>query len=231
VALPLYSMLARSSPDLPNRQKSTAHKKSRSRLAPVRPILPHRENLLAEIHHVYIRTQTHIVGEVPAHVIGIFINHDLVRSPIPVAAMTNIRGRNAEIETTEPETSGSASCQAPDVARSEASAEMPMFPGMVQVIPNIGSARIVPDPPPVLVHVRGFGMPGLIVEVSVFFYGMRGTRRFRAMRGGRVHFAAAMTFAVFTVLRECEDAKNQGNCEKSQTFLHPSSPVLAAPRN
>src|ERR1700751_3066249 len=85
-------------------------------------------SLSAQIHHVHIRAEAHVIRQVPAHVIGIVIDHNLVRVPQPVTAITDIHGRDAEIKPAEPETSRSAPPEMPHVTGPEAAAEMSMLP-------------------------------------------------------------------------------------------------------
>ena len=43
-----------------------------------------------QILHVNVSAQTHVIGQVPADVIGIFVNYDLIAVPQPVAAEANV---------------------------------------------------------------------------------------------------------------------------------------------
>jgi hypothetical protein len=58
-----------------------------------------------------IRSEPDIGREVPAQVIRVFINDDLVRIPEPVGAEANIGRSNAEVELTKPESRRAASRQ------------------------------------------------------------------------------------------------------------------------
>jgi hypothetical protein len=53
-----------------------------------------------------------------------------------------------------------------DVARTETAPKTAVLPRMVDVIPGIVAAGVVPNPPAVI-DVRGVGMPGLVVEVAI----------------------------------------------------------------
>jgi len=64
---------------------------------------------------MHVRPKPHVVGEIPAHVIGIFVDHDLIRIPQPVAAVSDINRSDAEVEATEPESPGSAASESPNV--------------------------------------------------------------------------------------------------------------------
>jgi hypothetical protein len=110
-------------------------------------------------------------------VIVVFINHDIVPIPIPVIDVTEVVGRNAEVEAVEPEAIGTASAKAPYVTRTEAAFESPMFPGMIIVKAGIVTAIVVTDPFAVPVDVRGLrvafpvaegGARGIIASLYLF---------------------------------------------------------------
>ena len=50
-----------------------------------------------------VRTQAHVIGEIPAHVIRVVVDDDIVRAPVPIAAQIDIVGSNAEVKAAEPE--------------------------------------------------------------------------------------------------------------------------------
>ena len=102
--------------------------------------------------------------------VGVFVNDDIVAVPEPVATEADVVGSDAKVEAAEPETIGTASRQVPDVAPAEASGEVAVLPGMVEVVVNIVMAGVVADPFAVGVNVRRVGMVSLIVEVR----GLRG---------------------------------------------------------
>ena len=80
-----------------------------------------------------VRTETYVVGEIPAHIVGIFVDHDLVAIPEPVADIADVNRSYAEIKPAKPEAAGTASNQPPYVTAAETAREMPVFPGMVEM--------------------------------------------------------------------------------------------------
>lgn len=66
------------------------------------------EVLCAEVLDVNVGAEARVVGEVPADVIGIVVDHDVIRSPVPVAAVVEVVGRYAEVESAKPETTRAA---------------------------------------------------------------------------------------------------------------------------
>jgi hypothetical protein len=171
---------------------------------------------------MHIGAQAQVVGQLAAHVIRIFVDHDLVRIPEPVAAIDDIHRSDVEAITAKAEASRSASREAPNVVRAETTSEVPMLPRMVEMETGVVAPSVMSDPPAVLVHVRRLQMTRLIIEGTVFFDRMWIVLRSWSTRGRRMHWtASAVTFAVLAMLREREKTENQGNCQKSRNSLHP----------
>ena len=114
-----------------------------------------------------VGAQPNVVGEIPAVVVRIFIDHDLIGAPIPGIAEGEVNGSDGEIETAEPEALSIATCNAPHVAFAEAAGEVPVLPGMIEMIVRIIGAGIVADPLVVSVNVRSVGMA---IFVDVFWW-------------------------------------------------------------
>jgi hypothetical protein len=74
---------------------------------------------------VNVRSETHVVGQVPSIVIGIFIDHHLVAVPQPVGAEADVHRGNAEVKTIEPEPAGTAAGQPPPVTFAKSAGEAP----------------------------------------------------------------------------------------------------------
>src|ERR1700733_6520006 len=102
--------------------------------------------LHAEIFHVHVGAEANVVGEIPAGMVWILIDHDLVGIPQPVAAEGNVVRRNAKIKAVEPESAGASAAKMPHVPLAETSGEVAMLPGMIDMIVRIVSPRIVTDP-------------------------------------------------------------------------------------
>src|ERR1017187_2139012 len=85
---------------MPATAQSIAHangpdaSRDREGAVPVPRTFPHSQAALAvpHIHHVNVSAQPDIVSKIPARVIGIFVDHDLVGIPQPVAAIAEING-------------------------------------------------------------------------------------------------------------------------------------------
>ena len=105
-----------------------------------------------------VYAQPNVIGEIPADVVWVFVNHNLVTVPKPVTAVVVVSWGNAEVEAAEPEALPSPSPQPEDMAEAKAAPEAPMFPRMIEVESRIISAGIVFDPLTVTVNVRGIWM-------------------------------------------------------------------------
>jgi hypothetical protein len=106
------------------------------------------------IHDVHIGAEPDVVSQVPAIVVGIFVNHDIVAIPKPVAAITDVEGAG----------------------------EVSMLPGMIEMIVDVGPAGVVADPLAVVMNVGSIGMPRLVVEMLGGLRRMRRARRSWTMR-------------------------------------------------
>jgi hypothetical protein len=145
--------------------------------------------LSAEILNVNVGPETNVVCEIPSVVIGIFVDDNVVAVPEPAVAVADVKGRDVEIETAEPEAIGAAAGEMPDVAGAEAAGEVAVLPGMIEVIVNVVASGVVADPFAVGVNVRRVGMAGMIVEML-----RRGVRRARRRRTvlGNVAYAGML---------------------------------------
>jgi hypothetical protein len=124
---------------------------------------------------VDVGAQARVVGEIPAGVVGIVIDHDVIASPIPVTDVAQVERGDAEVETAKPETAWIAALNVPPVSSAEAAFEVAMLPRMIEVEAGIISTVIVPDPFAAVVDVRGFGVPRLIAKGGAW-------RCFRSLR-------------------------------------------------
>src|ERR1700758_804603 len=105
-----------------------------------------------------VSAQAYVVSEIPAVVIGVFVNHHVVAIPIPVSGVSKVKRRDAEVEATKPETAGIPTLDAPPMSAAEATLKAAVLPRVVQVEAVVIPPPIVADPFPVAVDVRGFRM-------------------------------------------------------------------------
>jgi hypothetical protein len=94
------------------------------------------------------------------------------------------------------------------VTAAEATVEVAMLPGMIEVEATLFAAVVMPDPFAVVVNVRGFGM-ALPVAKTGCGPGNRAVNRRRTMfRDERSTHRVA---ASFMALRQSRERKNQGD--------------------
>jgi len=78
-----------------------------------------------------------VVGEIPAVVVGIFIDYDRIGIPDPVADIGVIVGSNGKIYSVKPETLPASTTEPENMARPESECESAVFKGPVHVIMTI----------------------------------------------------------------------------------------------
>ena len=127
-----------------------------------------RLTLTAHEKHVEVSASPCVVGEVVTWVVGVVINDDFIAAPIPVTGISEVVGRDAEIEAIEPEPAGRTSHESPDMSGAEAASEVAVLPRTIDVVVFSPTSDVMTDPSIATIYVRSFGMAGLIVEVTVF---------------------------------------------------------------
>src|SRR5579871_6384052 len=118
-----------------------------------------------QVHHVTIGSQAYVVSQVPAWMIRIIIEHDFVRVPEPVQAEAEIERRNAEVGAAKPETLRTAAFQPVDMMRANAATEVPVLPGMIQMVVWVIAPGVVANPVTIVMNVRRIGMLGYVAKV------------------------------------------------------------------
>lgn len=122
-----------------------------------------------------VGAEANVIGQVPAVVIGVLVDDDLVGVPEPIVAVAEVRGRDGEIEAAEPEAFAIAAGNAPDVAAAEAAVEAAVLPRMIEMEAGVIAAGIVADPLAVSVDVRSFRMAllvGVVATVRLLMLGL-----------------------------------------------------------
>ena len=163
----------------------------------LRRLYCYRIGLLAShILHVDVGTESHVVGEIPAFVVGVVVDDDVVAVPEPVIGVGQVKRGNAEVEAVKPKTVGAASGKVPAVAGAEAAGEAAVLEGMIDVEASIISSGIVTHPLTVVMDVRCFGMA---CAVAVGSPG-RGLARRAARRSGTVRRNVTAAYAMAAAL-------------------------------
>ena len=127
------------------------------------PIPTSRHHLRAEILHVGVSAETGVVSEIPARVIWIVVQHDVVGVPQPIAGVVVVVWRDAPVKAAEPETVPASAFKAINVVAANFTAEAPVFPYMVLMVTLIVPAPVMSDPMIALrMNVWSFGMALLV---------------------------------------------------------------------
>jgi hypothetical protein len=122
---------------------------------------------------VNVSAQPRVVSQVPADIIGIRINHDVVPVPKPAVNIAQIIGGDAEKEAAKPEAVRAASLKPPYMMRAIGSGEASMLPGVIKMVVLIISALVVPHPLIVArMDVGRFGVTRVVVEFAGILVGM-----------------------------------------------------------
>jgi hypothetical protein len=120
--------------------------------------------LLAKILHVDVGSEADVIGEVPAFVVRVVIDYDLIGVPIPATGVAVIVGRDAPEESVKPEALGTSSSEMPNMSAADSPVEASVFPGTVEMIVSIVAPGVMPDPAIIRVYVRSLGMSWLVAE-------------------------------------------------------------------
>ncbi len=175
--------------------------------------------------------------------VGIVINDDVIVAPIPIVAIGEIKWGNAEVVSAEPEAAGTASAEPPYEARTESALEVPVFPGMVEVIVDSGAVNVMPDPLAILVNVRSFGVAFLVAEgcrmilrmiagrsrcvrhwpSNIVVGGRRSGARDVAATDSARGLIVTCTFAVVIVLSKSWERQDQRDSDQQANSLHLAS--------
>jgi hypothetical protein len=149
---------------------------------------------------MHVRAKPDIVGKVPAVVIGIGIQDDVVTVPEPVAGITGVVWGHLEEEPVDIESVAPASSKPPDVLRPDRPREASLSPWMIETIVGIVATGVVSHPRVVLgMDVWGFGVARLIPEGAaagrrgIAWLGHRSVWRPNRSRSPGRHMPAAHT--------------------------------------
>lgn len=115
-------------------------------------------SLSSQIRYVNVSAQAYVVSEIPAIVVGVFVDDHVVAVPIPAVGIGKVKRGDTEVEAAKPETAGIPTLNAPPMSATEATLKAAVLPWMVEVEAIVLPPPIVTDPFAVAVHVRGFRM-------------------------------------------------------------------------
>jgi len=122
------------------------------------PVCRERLRKSAQIHDVNVGPQADVVRQIPADMVRIVIDYNLIAVPKPIGAKIQIVRGYTPVEVAKPETARASASQSPYVTLSDPTRESSMFKGLIEVIVGIILPRVVPNPLTVCVYVRSFRM-------------------------------------------------------------------------
>ena len=101
-----------------------------------------------------VGAQADVIREIPADVVRIIVDHDVVAIPVPVVAVSGVEGSHAEEVAAEPEPAGASTNQPPAVVRAESTFEVTVLPGVLEVKACVFASPIMADPLAIAMDVR-----------------------------------------------------------------------------
>jgi hypothetical protein len=125
---------------------------------------------IPHVHYMNVGSEPHVVSQIPAVVVGIFVDHDIVSAPVPVIAVAEIILRNRKVEAAEPEAARASPFDSKRVSLPESATKSSVLERMIDVVVRVVLPGIMPDPfVSAGVDVWGFGMAFLVVESASLF--------------------------------------------------------------
>jgi hypothetical protein len=94
-----------------------------------------------------VGSQPDVVGQIPAIVVGIVVDYDIVGSPVPIIAITEVIRGNGKVEAAKPEAARASAFNAKRVPSSNTAGKSSMLKGMIDMVMRIVPAGIVAHPP------------------------------------------------------------------------------------
>jgi hypothetical protein len=120
--------------------------------------------LIPQIFDVAVSPESRVIRQVPANVIRIVVDYNVVRAPVPVAAQVNVVRCNAEIESAKPESRSIPAFDPVDMSAANFTREVAVLPRSSKFVVRIVPACVMPYPLIRLgMNVRRLGMRGCIV--------------------------------------------------------------------
>ena len=201
-----------------------------------------RQSVLSgtEVHHVDVSAKPDVISQIPARIIRISVDHDVVGIPQPVGAVVEVIGRDAPEKSVELEPRRATANEAIDVTATDVTGEMTVLPRMSEVIVR---ARAAADPLAgggMNVRRGGMARPVIKSRMLVALRRMSGSRGLADMRGtagrdvavadllggARCRVRGRMRSLWVLCGKRAEQTQEQSCCD-SDEFFHDTPPGLA----
>jgi hypothetical protein len=152
----------------------------------------YRALAVPQILHVNIRAEPRVVAQIPADVIRVVIDHNVVTIPEPAIHKAQVVGGDAEIESVEEEPVRTSTSKMPNVAFPNASREAAMLKRTVEMVMRVVAAGVMSNPLIVGVNVGSFGMACLVGSEATTLLWIGGSRRLWSSRRSRLRGRGAV---------------------------------------
>lgn len=167
---------------------------------------------VAEELDVNVGAEADVVSEVPADVVGILVDDDVVGIPKPVIAIGDVKGSDAEVEAAEPEAARTAAGEAPDVFGAEAGGEVAVRPRMIEMEAGVRGTLFMADPVPLCVDVRTDRRCAVLLGLGS--RGMAANGSWAVLGNGRMMSSLRMFGLLLRESRDGTEQEQSKNCEK-----------------
>ncbi len=134
---------------------------------------------LPQIRHVDVGSKPGVIGQIPARVIRILVNHDRIGIPKPIGDIRIIEWGDGKVEAIEPAAVAVTTLKMENMALPEASPEVTVLKGAFQMKSTVSLSPIVSDPAAIVLDVRSIRVAGGIPESVLPLRGRRGSSHWR----------------------------------------------------
>lgn len=122
----------------------------------------------SQIENVHVGAKPRVISQIPAGIIRVFVEDDVVPVPVPAIDKCNVCRGNAEIEAAEKEAIRTSAFQSPYMSGAEFAGKVSMFPGTVEMVTCVVAPFVVPNPSVVRsVDVWRLRMARPVIELAV----------------------------------------------------------------
>jgi hypothetical protein len=130
-----------------------------------------------------VGAEPNVVAKIPADMVWVRIDHDVVAIPKPVVAVGVVGRGNAEEEAVKAEAFAAAASETIDVGGTKGAWKVSVLPGTIKVVIRIVPTGIMPDPAIVPgIHVGRIGMSRLLGKIAGLAVRWRSAAAIRAIR-------------------------------------------------
>src|SRR5579871_3448150 len=116
---------------------------------------------------MHVCAQAHVVGQIPADMIGVLIDHDAIAIPVPIVTGAIVESGHIKVESIKPKSISGSSSQGPNMVRPKPAVESSMHPWALETIVIAVMVTIMPDPSAVIMDVRKIRMSIMVAIATL----------------------------------------------------------------